>query len=143
MSNQSKRNPLHLAALHASTEVMDMLAAANIFGLDPVAQDKDGHSPKECFVECRSAHCAVARKSFDVESKSWVRLMKSTHGQTKVWFGVGDEDEEAGVMSDDIYDKHKDSFLVSETSSDSISEEEYVNAEDGNDKEDWPLQYWD
>ncbi|KAF8859350.1 ankyrin [Acephala macrosclerotiorum] len=138
MSNQSKRNLLHLAALHASTEAMDMLAAADLFGLDPVAQDKDGHSPNECFMECRSAHCAVARKPFDVERKFWVRLMRSARGQTKVSLGVGDEDEEMGVMHDDICDKHKHSFLVTETSSDSMSEEEYVDAEDGNDKEDWP-----
>ena len=138
MSNQSKRNVLHLAALHASTEVLDMLTAANLFGLDAVARDKDGHLPNECFLRCRSTHCAVARKPFDVERRSWVRLMKSARGQTEVSLGVADEDEEPELISEDIRDKRKDIFSISETSSGDTSEEEYVDAYDSNDKEDWP-----
>lgn len=64
MSNY-ERNFLHFAALHASAEVLNMLTAANSFGLDMLAEDRNGHSPKQCFLECHHAHFAVARKCFD------------------------------------------------------------------------------
>lgn len=134
VSNQSKRNVLHLAALHASTEVMDMLTAANMFGLNAVARDKDGHSPDECFLKCRSAHCAVARKPFDVERRSWARLMKSALRKTEISLDVSDEDEETGVIPEDIRHQCKDACMISETSSGSTSEEEYVDAYGGDDK---------
>ncbi len=83
-------------------------------------------------------HCAVARKSFDVKSRSWVNLMNSVRKQIEVSLDVDDEDEETEVMPEDIREKRMDSFSISETSSDSMSEEEYVDAEDGNGKKDWP-----
>ena len=89
-------------------------------------------------MKCRSVHCAVARKSFDVESRSWVNLMNSVRKQIEVSLDVDDEDEETEVMPEDIREKRMDSFSISETSSDSMSEEEYVDAEDGNGKKDWP-----
>ena len=137
MSNQSKRNVLHLAALHASTEVMDILTTANLFGLDAVARDKDGHSPNDCFLKCRSAHCAVGRKSFDVERRAWVGLMKSARRQNEVLLGVIDEDGETGMITNDIRTNRKDSLFIIETGSGSTSEEEYVDAYDDKDEEDW------
>jgi hypothetical protein len=165
MPNLHKRNLLHLAALHASTEVMEMLTSANLSILEAIAdaQDKDGHSPNECFVRCRSAHCAVTRKEWDVERRAWVRLMMSARGESAVvddehderefrfeedackkrrdsFWDVTDEDEENGVMSEEVCDKSKkSSFLVSEAGCDTDSmleeEEEFVDAEDWKDTE--------
>jgi hypothetical protein len=137
-SNRSKRNALHLAALYASTEVMDMLTVADIFGIDTTARDKDGHSPNQCFLECRSAHCAITRKPFTVEKRSWARLMASARRPTKGSFDVDEEYEEAGVMLEKAEIEDKDSSLVREESFDSESEEEYADAEDGMNREDRP-----
>jgi hypothetical protein len=166
-SNIHKRNALHLAALHASTEVMKMLTSANLSFLKAIsdAPDKEGHSPNVCFVRCRGAHCAVTRKEWDVEKRVWVRLMMfakgesvavdDEHDETEVrveedackkrrdsFWDVIDEDEENGVMSRKIWDKSKESsFLVSETGceTDRMSEEgeEFVDAEDWKDTEGW------
>lgn len=81
LPKQSKRNALHITALYASTDVMELLTTAHLFGLDTLARDKYGHSPDECFMECRNAHCAVARKPFDVEMASWLSLMESARRQ--------------------------------------------------------------
>lgn len=138
ISNNNKRNVLHLAALHASTEAMDMLSRANLLGLDEEARDKDRHSPNECFLKCRSSHCAVARKSFDVEKRSWVRLMKSARTPTEESVILGDVDEGMGMVSQVLRDKRNDSGFFSDSGSDSMSEEEYMDAYDGDEKEDWP-----
>ena len=160
MSNLHKRNPLHLAALHASTEVMEILTSASLSAFEAIADtpDKNGHSPNECFVRCRSAHCAVTRKEWEVEKRAWVRLMMSARGESAVvddnydetdvkfeeytsrkrkdsFWDVTDEDEENGVMSKEIYDESKElSFLVSETDCEtsgmSEEEDEIVDAED-------------
>ncbi|KAL0765958.1 hypothetical protein CaCOL14_011699 [Colletotrichum acutatum] len=79
--NNNKRSLLHLAALHGSTEAMDILASANLCGVDAAIRDKDGHTPNECFVRCRNSHCAVARRPFESEKLSWVSLMNSARGQ--------------------------------------------------------------
>lgn len=138
MSNHNKQNALHLAALYASTEALEMLTAANLLGLDAEARDGDRHSPNECFLECRSAHCAVARKSFDVERWSWVKLMKSARRQTEVSCDVANEDVETGMVSEDMCNKRKDSGFCSQTNSGSTSEEEFVDLYSGDDAEDWP-----
>lgn len=44
-----------------------MLGKASLNGIDVNATDKDGHTPKECFVQCRIESCAVARDLFDEE----------------------------------------------------------------------------
>lgn len=135
MSNRSKRNVLHLAALHASTEVMDILTSANLSGINTTSRDKDGHSPNQCFLECRSAHCAIARKPFHEEKESWVRLLASSCGQMT---SLDDVDASFGnpeIVLDNICYESEDSFLVTEDSSESDSEEEFVDAEDGRDKD--------
>ena len=145
ISNHSKRNILHLAALHASTEMLDMLTAANLSGLEAEARDKDGHSPNECFLNCRSAHCAVSRSSADLERQTWVRLMKSARRQAGLSLYTAaaaddddDDEEETGQRSEDVHGKHSRSNSLSsvETSNDSVSEEEYADAYDGIENED-------
>ena len=139
ISNHSKRNVLHLAALHASTEMLDMLTAANLSGLEADARDKDGHSPNECFLNCRSGHCAVSRNSIDQERKSWSRLMKSARRQAGVSLYIAGEEEEPGRNTEHIYGKHRpsDSLSSIETSCGSISEEEeFMDAFDGHEKDD-------
>ena len=63
-----------------------MLTSANLSVLKTIADapDKDGHSPNECFVRCRGAHCAVIRKEWGVEKRAWVRLMMSARGESVV-----------------------------------------------------------
>ena len=137
MTNRSERNALHLAALFANIETIDMLAAGNLFGLDPDARDKNGHTPNECFLKCRSAHCAVARKSFDVEKGAWARLMDSARRQNKASLDVaGNETRPTRrdpLTSKGIRNKNEDWSSLSEISSDNRSEEIYVDAEEGND----------
>ena len=145
-----------------------MLTSANLSILEAIAdaKDKDGHSPNECFVRCRSAHCAVTREKWDVEKRAWVRLMISVRGERVVFnnehdetelrfeedackkrrdsfWDVTDEDEENGVMSKEICDNSKESsFWGSETECETESmseeEEEFVDAEDWKDTEGWP-----
>ncbi|KAH8896548.1 ankyrin [Thozetella sp. PMI_491] len=121
MSNLSKRNPLHLAALYASTEVMDMLAAARVSGLDSSARDKDGHSPNDCFAKCRGDHCAVARKSVEAENISWLGLMQSVAGETRIPPDGSDEVEKRVAMS-------TSSRGLDKASSGSTSEDEFFDA---------------
>lgn len=122
MLNHSERNILHLAALHASTEMLSLLAGAALPGLETEARDKDGHSPNECFLQCRGAYCAVARQSSDLERKAWARLMESARRHAEVSLYVPDED---------VRNRRKDSF----SSSGSVSEEEgFVDAYDSIDQ---------
>ena len=131
ISNHKKRNVLHLVALHASTEAMDLLATANLHGLDTLSRDRNGHTPDECFVECRNSHCAVARKPFDVERRSWARLMKSMYEQAAVLPDFDDADEDTELLFKDIAYENKTSSRLTEISSDCVSEDEYMDAEDG------------
>ncbi|KAF2014140.1 ankyrin [Aaosphaeria arxii CBS 175.79] len=84
--NKSKRNILHIAALYGTTESMDMLAEAGLIGLDPDALDKDGHTPNECFIQCRDANHATTRKRFELENESWTSLMATVRRQGKPLF---------------------------------------------------------
>ena len=96
MSNLHKRNPLYLAAFHASTEVMETLTSASLSVFEAIADApvKNGHSPNECFVRCRSAHCAVTRKEWEVEKRAWVRFMMSARRESAV---VDDDYDETDV----------------------------------------------
>jgi hypothetical protein len=135
-SNRSRRNILHLAALHASTEVMDMLSTANILGIDTAEKDKDGHSPNQCFLECRNAHCAIVRKPFAVEKRSWTRLMASVGEQAENPLKLDEEHEEVEVILGKVADVDEDSISISEHSIDSDREDEFVDADDGTARED-------
>ena len=131
MSNHSKRNALHLAAMYASTATMDILSAASVEGLDADARDRDGHTPNECFLKCRNAHCAVARQSLEVERKSWTALMKSARGQARILLDGGDLDhQKLEKFSEGTRSDHEDPSPVDEMSSDSLSDDDFVDAED-------------
>ncbi|KAL8789421.1 MAG: hypothetical protein Q9213_001178 [Squamulea squamosa] len=136
MSNHNKRNVLHLAALHASVEVLDMLAAANLSGLDAEARDKDNHTPNECFLNCRNTHCAVARRPFNIEKRSWVRLMRSARGLSEDSLDVANREKETWVNTKATCERPGESFLINDSSSDGSSDEGYVDADDGNQTED-------
>ena len=140
MKNQFGRNALHLAALYASTETMELLTAAGFSGPKPDAQDKNGNSPNECFLECRNAHCAIARKSFGEEKEAWIRLMASAHGQRKASLETADDsegfdDEGIGLMqydsltSEELLRDDRDEDSCKESDGDSSSEEVYIDAE--------------
>ena len=120
--------------------MLTILTTANLRGLEAEARDKDGHSPNECFLKCRSAHCAAARDSIDLERKSWVRLMRCARRRDENSPCITNEAEETGQGFEDIGDEYRqnDSFSSSssETSSGSISEEEFVDVYECNEKED-------
>lgn len=136
MTNQSQRNALHLAALYASTEVLDLLTTANLSGLNADARDRDGHTPNECFLNCRSVSCAVARKSFHVEKAAWVGLMDSLRRRTETSFEVFGNDQATKAMRhdslvpEDASDLDRNWTSSMEGNDDSASDEEYVDAED-------------
>ena len=81
-------------ALHASTEAMDILASVDLRKLDADAKDNDGHTPNECFIKCRSECCALARKPFNFETESWVRLMKSVRGENHLGCDIIKQEDE-------------------------------------------------
>ena len=65
--------------------------------------------------------------------------MKSARRQGGVSiYAADDDEEETGQRSEDVHGKHSrsDSLSSVETSNGSISEEEYVDAHDGNGEED-------
>lgn len=105
-----------------------MLNMAKLPGLDPGARDKEGHTPNECFLSCREAHCAVTRKPVDVERRAWANMMSEIRAK--------DESSIDGVNCSPAAtfksapSKRKDSFAASEASEDSDSDEEYLDAED-------------
>ena len=135
MQNRNKRNALHFAALHAGTEVMDILASIDLCGLDVDAKDKDGHTPNACFMKCRNAYCAVTRTPFEVlvERQSWVRLMKSARGESDLLLDVIEPDEKVRNMSPNWWSADKGTVFVGSTSisSESESDDVFVDAEDG------------
>ena len=112
-----------------------MLAAAHLPGLDTWIQDKDGHPPNECFVKCRAAHCAVARMSSEVESKSWARLMQSVRGCPDVSLKLSDGNEWVRTRADIGATKHGTLESVHEISDEDSSVEDFVDAEDGSSTE--------
>ena len=113
---------------------MDLLTAAGLSGLDTEAKDKDGHTPNDCFLKCRSTQCAVERKPSKVERSSWATLMKSVREQPTEDPIRPFEHENRGHMLTDIYEKPRDSITISEISIDDFSDEEYMDACDGSDK---------
>ena len=107
-----------------------MLAAANITALDASARDKDGHTPNECFKKCRNAHCAVSRKSFDVERTSFTKLLSSVAGKVEIPIDMIDNDKAEVILLETVDEDFNESILVSEIDSDSASDKEYVDAAD-------------
>ncbi|KAK1488495.1 B-cell lymphoma 3-encoded protein [Colletotrichum abscissum] len=135
--NNNKRSLLHLTALHGSTEAMDILASANLCGVDTAIRDKDGHTPNECFVRCRDNHCAVTRKPFESEKLAWVSLMNSARGQELPFQGLTGQDaddESTIVASEDEWGHRKIStasyVFIDPSGGEVSSDDEFVDAED-------------
>ncbi|KAJ0332162.1 hypothetical protein COL5a_001866 [Colletotrichum fioriniae] len=135
--NNNKRSLLHLTALHGSTQAMDILASADLGGVDTAIKDKDGHTPNECFIRCRNDHCAIARKPFESEKLAWVSLMNSARGRN---FPPQDltaqqaDDESTVIASEDewIYGKRSTTspVFVDPSDGEASSDDEFVDAED-------------
>jgi len=106
---------------------MALLAAAKLPGFKPAAQDKDGHTPNECFLRCRDVYCAVAREPFKAEKRAWISLLSSARGHGEVIGEVFDDDDET-VVDDDFSTKRRDSFVTSE-SGDGSDSDDFVDAE--------------
>ncbi|EXF77969.1 B-cell lymphoma 3-encoded protein [Colletotrichum fioriniae PJ7] len=135
--NNNKRSLLHLTALHGSTEAMDILASADLGGVDTAIKDKDGHTPNECFIRCRNDHCAIARKPFESEKLAWVSLMNSARGRN---FPPQDltaqqaDDESTVIAFEDEWSYRKRSttspVFVDSSDGEASSDDEFVDAED-------------
>lgn len=116
---------------------MDILASADLGGVDTAIKDKDGHTPNECFIRCRNDHCAIARKPFESEKLAWVSLMNSARGRN---FPPQDltaqqaDDESTVIASEDewIYGKRSTTspVFVDPSDGEASSDDEFVDAED-------------
>ncbi|KAK5123276.1 hypothetical protein LTR85_002706 [Meristemomyces frigidus] len=136
LPNHSRRTILHLAALRSSIEAMHIVSTAKLFGLDPSARDIDGHTANECFLECRDAHCAVARRSPAEERSAWTTLVNAVRKQSDVPLfervSCEDEDEDGeGLASCWPYADTRDSKSeLDQSDSDTGSDHDFADAEE-------------
>ena len=123
--NNKGYNALHLTALCAGTGVMQLLAGADLGGLDPLARDEYGDTPNACFYYHRQRVCSIVREPFAAEEKAWRTLMDSAcrqngivmpifnmggnHSDTDISSDGDDIDEDSG--SEDFFDA-PDSFVA-------------------------------
>lgn len=84
---------------------MNILATGNLSGVEVDARATDGHTPNECFLNCRDTHCAVAREPSSVERQSWIGLIKSARRQNELPYQVANENERTGVKIQEILNK--------------------------------------
>ena len=110
-----------------------MLATARLVGLDAEVRDKDGHSPNDCFLKCRNAYCAVARKSLRAERGSWMKLLDSARTNYEDSYYFVNNDGEVGDIDLRFCDQSEDTTSTSDFDSDSSIDEEYLDACECND----------
>ncbi|RMY75469.1 hypothetical protein D0863_02568 [Hortaea werneckii] len=79
--DNSECNALHYAALFGGTQVMKILAGADLRGLDPLQQDYNRDTPDDCFYRYRGLNCSAVRASFEEEEAAWRTLMDSARRQ--------------------------------------------------------------
>ncbi|KAI7203346.1 hypothetical protein KC316_g1095 [Hortaea werneckii] len=75
-------NALQVAAIYGGTQVMKILAGADLRGLDPLQQDKvGGETPDDCFYRYRDIYCGAVRAPLEEEEAAWRTLMDSARRQ--------------------------------------------------------------
>ncbi|RMZ06183.1 hypothetical protein D0862_04716 [Hortaea werneckii] len=74
-------NALHYAAVYGGTQVMKVLAGADLRGLDPLQQTKGDLTPDECFYRYRRTNFTANRAPFEEEEAAWRTLMDSARRQ--------------------------------------------------------------
>lgn len=90
-------NILRMAALFAGTEVMRILAGADLRGVDPLCKDKYGTTPDDCFYKLRDDNCTIIRPPIEEEEAAWNTLMASARRQN----GLGVESDEDTSSNED------------------------------------------
>ncbi|RMY62881.1 hypothetical protein D0865_00193 [Hortaea werneckii] len=86
------QNALHFAASCGGTQVMKILAGADLRGLDPLQQDQYGDTPDDCFYRDRDFHCTAVRVSFEEEEAAWRTLMDSARRQNGLLIDCTDDE---------------------------------------------------
>ncbi|KAI7378615.1 hypothetical protein KC336_g19362 [Hortaea werneckii] len=85
-------NALHYAALYGGTQVMKILAGADLRGLDALQQTEDGFTPDDCFYQYRDITCAAVRAPFEEEEAAWRTLMDSARRQNGLLIDCEDDE---------------------------------------------------
>ncbi|OTA40007.1 hypothetical protein BTJ68_00202 [Hortaea werneckii EXF-2000] len=85
-------NALHDAALYGGTQVLKILAGADLRGLDPLEQDKRGNTPDDCFYQYRDINCDTVRAPLEEEEAAWRTLMNSARRQNGLLIDCEDDE---------------------------------------------------
>ena len=94
-------NILHIAALWAGLEVMQILSGTNLQGVDPsLRSQQGGDTPDDCFYNHRNKCCTVIRSPFEEEQRVWRTLMASARRQNRRPMGEEDDLADAGTPRD-------------------------------------------
>lgn len=125
-------NMLHYAAMFAGVQIMQVLAAASIQGLDPAATDWFGDTPTAFFYTKRGYFCSVIRGRFELEEEAWWNLMESACRQNGIdfetfepeWWAVHERNrrDRVTVLSTDEVDDKSDSTQSVADESDQFSD---------------------
>ncbi|KAI7214522.1 hypothetical protein KC333_g5969 [Hortaea werneckii] len=91
--DKSGFNILHCAGLYGGTQVMEILAGADLRGLDPLQQTKNDLTPEDCFYRHRDANCVAVRAPLEEEEAAWRTLMDSARRQNGL--SIECEDDES------------------------------------------------
>ncbi|KAI6914028.1 hypothetical protein KC318_g804 [Hortaea werneckii] len=83
---------LHYAALYGGTQVMKILAGADLRGLDPLQQNAEGDTPDDCFYRHRDVNGAPVRAPFEEEEAAWRSLMDSARRQNGLLIDCEDDE---------------------------------------------------
>lgn len=116
-TDDSGRNVLHMAALYAGTEVMQILASADLRGLDPLHRNCYGRTPDDLFYAHRDSTCTIHRPPFEEEEAAWTTLMASARRQS----GLGIE---SGEDTSSEEDASGEDWQITDECEDLASEEE-------------------
>lgn len=106
-----------MAALFAGTGVMQILAGADLRGVDPLRGDESGDTPDDCFYRYRDSNCTIRRPPFEEEEAAWTALMASARRQN----GVGVESDEDSPNEEDA---SGEDWQITDDEGDDLADEE-------------------
>ncbi|KAI7346086.1 hypothetical protein KC320_g8049 [Hortaea werneckii] len=90
--DKRRMNVLHFAAVFGGTQVMKILAGADLSGLDPLQQDQDGDAPDDCFYRYRDFNFAAVRAPLEEGEAAWRTLMDSARRQNGLLIDCQDDE---------------------------------------------------
>ncbi|TKA75477.1 hypothetical protein B0A55_04575 [Friedmanniomyces simplex] len=91
---------LHLAARHAGTAVMKVLAGADLRGIDPDQRSRRGSTPDDCFYQHRDEDLLVDRSPSEQAEQAWEGLMSAVMLQNGLIGRVEDAEESCTAIND-------------------------------------------